>query len=423
MQSACSSSLAAVALAAQSLLDFRCDLALAGGVSVTWPRQRATAGGLASPDGRCRAFDADAQGSGFSTGAGAVALKRLADARADRDHVYAVLPGWAVTNDGAARAGFAVPGPDGQAAAIAEALATAGVSAGEVGLVEAHGSGTPLGDAIEVSALTSIYRAAGATSVALGSVKTNIGHLDAAAGVAGLMKAVLAVRYGQIPATLHFSRPNPALDLGPFHVPTKLAEWPEGQRIAAVSSFGLGGTNVHVLVEQDDEPADPAPSSSWLLPVSARSPRALHAMLRRLRDRLATAPELAAADVTTTLALGRRAFPYRAVAFGETLPEAVEALDALIADPGCGATPVRPGRTAVVPDPEVADWLVPPGTDEDPVIVEESGSEVLAVVGRLWALGVDVDWERLAPGRRVPLPTYAFQRSRHWIELPIREAS
>jgi acyl transferase domain-containing protein len=179
VQSACSSSLAAVCLAAQSLAEYRCDLALAGGVSVTWPRYRS--GALASADGRCRAFDAAANGSGFSSGVGVVALRRLADAIADRDHIYAVLPGWAMTNDGPNRAGYAVPGPAGQAAALAEALAVAQVDPAEVRLIEAHGSGTPLGDAIEVSALNRVYRgSAPAVRCALGSVKTNIGHLDAA---------------------------------------------------------------------------------------------------------------------------------------------------------------------------------------------------------------------------------------------------
>ncbi|MGW3809598.1 AMP-binding protein, partial [Micromonospora sp. NPDC005113] len=197
VQSACSSSLVAVCLAAQSLADYQCDIALAGGVSVTWPRHRHTPGGLASPDGRCRAFDEAAQGAGFGSGVGAVALRRLADAQADGDRIYAVLPGWAVTNDGGDRAGYAVPGPAGQAAAVAGALAAAEVAPGEVRFIEAHGSGTPLGDAIEVAALHEVYEgAAPAETCALGSVKTTIGHLDAAAGIAGLIKAVLAVQHG-----------------------------------------------------------------------------------------------------------------------------------------------------------------------------------------------------------------------------------
>ncbi|MEH1016834.1 AMP-binding protein [Micromonospora sp. CPCC 206060] len=394
-QSACSSSLVAVSLAAQSLADYQCDIALAGGVSVTWPRYRHTPGGLASPDGRCRAFDEAAAGSGFSSGAGVVVLRRLADALADHDHVYAVLPGWAVTNDGAERAGYAVPGPAGQVAAIAGALAAAEVAPGEVGLVEAHGSGTPLGDAIEVSALNEVYRGvAPAGRCALGSIKTNIGHLDAGAGVAGLIKAVLAVRHGVIPPNLHFTRPHPEVDLdgGPFHVPTKPAQWPDAaRRVAGVSSFGLGGTNAHVVVEQapPTEPAEPGGARAHLLPLSARTPQALRAAITRLRQHLVTeAPALA--DVAYTLAVGRRAFGCRAAVVAATLDEAVAALDRLL------------------------------DTGDD---LAGGPAEPLTLAGR-WVDGEDVDGEELyqgGTGRRVPLPTYPFQRDRYWIDPPPKE--
>ncbi|GAB3938212.1 hypothetical protein GCM10027614_17840 [Micromonospora vulcania] len=284
VQSACSSSLVAVCLAAQSLADYQCDIALAGGVSVTWPRHRHTPGGLASPDGRCRAFDEGAQGAGFGSGVGVVALRRLADAQADGDRVLAILPGWAVTNDGADRAGYAVPGPAGQAAAVAGALAAAEVAPGEVRFIEAHGSGTPLGDAIEVAALHEVYQGtAPAETCALGSVKTTIGHLDAAAGIAGLIKAVLAVQHGVIPPNLHFTRPHPEIDLaaGPFYVPTKVRDWPDApRRVAGVSSFGLGGTNAHVVVEQ---PPRPYRSTSSRAPRSCcRSPRVRRSRCARL---------------------------------------------------------------------------------------------------------------------------------------------
>ncbi|WP_117667818.1 AMP-binding protein, partial [Micromonospora sp. MW-13] len=357
VQSACSSSLVAVCVAAQSLADYQCDIALAGGVNVTWPRYRHTAGGMASPDGRCRAFDEAANGSGFGSGAGVVALRRLADAQADGDRVYAVLPGWAVTNDGADRAGFAVPGPAGQAAAVAGALAAAEVAPGEVRFIEAHGSGTPLGDALEVAALHEVYGgAAPAESCALGSVKTNIGHLDAAAGIAGLIKTVLAVQHGVIPPNLHFTRPHPEIDLasGPFHVPTKARDWPQAaRRVAGVSSFGLGGTNAHVVVEQPPpvEPADApdAPDAAeHLLPVSARTPVALRAALTRLRRHLAgAAPPLA--EVAATLALGRRAFACRAAVVAADLADALAGLDALLAAdalPAPDALPAADGRVA-----------------------------------------------------------------------------
>ncbi|WP_406108768.1 AMP-binding protein [Micromonospora globbae] len=391
VQSACSSSLVAVCLAAQSLADYQCDIALAGGVNVTWPRYRHTPGGLASPDGRCRAFDEAASGSGFGSGVGVVALRRLADAQADGDRVYAVLPGWAVTNDGPDRAGFAVPGPAGQAAAVANALAAAEVAPGEVRFVEAHGSGTPLGDAIEVAALHEVYAGGPADSCALGSVKTNIGHLDAGAGIASLIKAVLAVQHGVIPPNLHFTRPHPEIDLaaGPFYVPTKVRDWPEApRRVAGVSSFGLGGTNAHVIVEQPPpaEPVDAPAPAAHLLPVSARTPAALAEALRRLRRHLAgAAPALA--EVAATLALGRRAFACRAAVVAADLPGALAALD------------------------ELLDTGVP--------VAGEPGE--LRELAAAWVAGRDVDWTVLHPEgavRRTGLPTYPFQRQRYWIDPP-----
>ncbi|WP_245646948.1 amino acid adenylation domain-containing protein [Microtetraspora niveoalba] len=382
VQTACSSSLVAVCLAAQSLADHRCDLALAGGVTVTWPRHRHTPGGMVSPDGRCRAFDAEAAGSGFSSGSGVVALKRLSDALADGDHVYAVIPGWGIGNDGAARAGFAVPGLGGQVSAVADALGDAGVSPDEVGLVEAHGSGTPLGDAIEVEALTRAFRAAGARGTghcALGSVKTNIGHTDAAAGVAGFIKAVLSVWHGRIPANVHVGSPHPqlGLDRGPFYLPVKTAPWPEGRRrVAGVSAIGIGGTGAHVLVAEAPEPDAPEPEEAagrfppgrFALHLSARTPEALRAAITRLRDHLAANPHLPLADVAYTLAAGRRSFAHRVTVECGDLAEAVAALDPdrLLSDAGAAEPPSG----------------VPP------------------------------------KGRRVPLPTYPFQRQRYWIDPP-----
>ncbi|MEV1329755.1 AMP-binding protein [Micromonospora costi] len=395
VQSACSSSLVAVCLAAQSLADYQCDIALAGGVNVTWPRYRHTPGGLASPDGRCRAFDEAASGSGFGSGVGVVALRRLADAQADGDRIYAILPGWAVTNDGPDRAGFAVPGPAGQAAAVANALAAAEVAPGEVRFIEAHGSGTPLGDAIEVAALHEVYAGGPAETCALGSVKTNIGHLDAGAGIAGLIKAVLAVQHGVIPPNLHYTRPHPEIDLasGPFYVPTKVRDWPEApRRVAGVSSFGLGGTNAHVVVEQPPpvDPVDGPPAAAHLLPVSARTPAALRDALSRLRRHLAgAAPALP--EVAATLALGRRAFDHRAAVVATDLAGAVAALDDLLET---GA------RVA-------------------------GGPAELRELAAAWVAGRDVDWTALHPEggvRRTGLPTYPFQRQRYWIDPPQKGA-
>jgi phthiocerol/phenolphthiocerol synthesis type-I polyketide synthase E len=370
VQTACSTSLVSVCMAAQNLADYRCDLALAGGVSVIWPRHRYTPGGLVSPDGRCRAFDAAAQGSGFGSGSGTVALKRLEDAERDRDHIYAVLLGWAVTNDGSARAGFAVPGIDGQAAAVTEAMAAAEIGPDDVGFVEAHASGTPLGDAIEVAALARAYAAAGSTMrerCALGAVKSSIANLDAAAGIAGLIKAVLACSQGVIPANLHFTQPHPEIELAgsPFFVPVKAAPWDERDRIAGVSSVGLGGTNAHVMVASP--PAVPEFADAdrpCTLFLSARTGDELKAVARQLHGWLAEHQDARLGDVAYTLAEGRRRFDHAASASVRTVGEAMAAL-----------TKIEAG--AMLDDP-------PRPADRN--------------------------------ARTISLPTYPFSRRRHWIE-------
>src|SRR5205807_2012719 len=259
-------------LAVQSVLNGECDMALAGGVRVSVPQVAGhwhQPGGIFSPDGHCRPFDAAAAGSIDGDGAGVVVVKRLADALADGDRVRAVILGSAVNNDGAQKVGYTAPSVDGQAEAIAMALAVAGVEPGSIGFVEAHGTATPLGDPIEVAALEQVFAAvpggARRRSCALGSVKGNIGHLDAAAGVASLIKAVLAVERGEIPPTLHFTRPNPELDLdrGPFFVNTRPAAWHPAltPRRAGVSSFGIGGTNAHLVLEEPPPPASAAKSA------------------------------------------------------------------------------------------------------------------------------------------------------------------
>ncbi|MBE1485549.1 type I polyketide synthase [Plantactinospora soyae] len=336
VQTACSTSLVAVHLAAQSLLTHECDLALAGGVAVTVPERAGylpTPGGIESPDGHCKPYGAGAAGTVFGNGAGVVVLKRLTDAVADRDHIYAVVIGSAVNNDAAARAGFTAPGVAGQTAVIREALSVAGVRPETIGYVEGHGTGTAIGDQIEVAALAEAYRPASggdpdrgaAPWCALGSVKSNLGHLDTAAGVTGLIKAVLTVGHGSIPASLHAEPANPVLglDATPFFVPARMTEWPvSGEpRRAAVSAFGIGGTNAHVIVEQAPrQPAAdvevPPPSVSSLpvaLPLSARTPAALDTLGGRIAARLAEEPGLPLDDVARTLRSGRRELPHRRV--------------------------------------------------------------------------------------------------------------
>ena len=321
VQTACSTSLVAVHLGCQSLQDYQSDLALAGGVSIRVPQKsgyRYTEGGIYSPDGHCRAFDHRAGGTVTGSGAGVVVLKRLAEALADGDHVLAVIRGTAVNNDGSAKVGFTAPSVEGQVAVISEALSAAGVSAETLSYVEAHGTGTALGDPIEITAVTRAFGLGPERrrSCAVGSVKTNIGHLDTASGVAGLIKTVLALQHRALPPSLHFEAPNPEIDFdaGPFYVNTALADWPANgaPRRAGVSSFGIGGTNAHAVVEEAPAREPSGPSRSWqLLLVSARTPTALETATDNLARHLEEHPEQPLADVAFTTHAGRRAFQHR----------------------------------------------------------------------------------------------------------------
>ncbi|WP_420128651.1 beta-ketoacyl synthase N-terminal-like domain-containing protein [Longimicrobium sp.] len=319
VQTACSTGLVAIHLACQALASGECDMAVAGGVRVGFQTgHRYTPGGITSPDGFCRAFDARAAGTVTGSGIGVVVLRRLADALADGDPIRAVILGSAINNDGAQKVGFTAPSVEGQAEVVEEALAMAGVDPETVGYVEAHGSGTELGDPVEVAALVRAFGEVERTGFcALGSVKTNVGHLDAAAGVTGFVKAVLALEHGQVPPTLHFETPNPQIDFAasPFFVNTGLLPWPGddgGPRRAGVSSLGIGGTNVHVVLEEAPPREPSAPAREWhLLPLSARTPAALEAATDRLAAHLRAHPEQALADVAWTLQTGRKAFAHR----------------------------------------------------------------------------------------------------------------
>ncbi|MET7990808.1 type I polyketide synthase [Amycolatopsis sp. NPDC005232] len=321
VQTACSTSLVAVHLACQSLLCGEADLALASGVSITVPQtsgQRHTPNGIISPDGHCRSFDADARGTVAGNGAAVVVLKRAEAALADGDTIYAVIRGSAVNNDGAAKVGFTAPGVEGQAEVVAMAQHVAGVSPDEISYLEAHGTGTELGDPIEVAALTEAFRR-GTDRIgfcALGSVKPNIGHLDAAAGVAGLLKCVLALYHERIPPTAGFARPNPLIPFeeSPFFVTTEPRDWPRVAgvpRRCGVSSFGIGGTNAHLVLEEAPTAARVAgPGRAVVIPLSARTPVALATLIERTSEALATADDLAAAAYT--LQTGRTGFAHRA---------------------------------------------------------------------------------------------------------------
>jgi acyl transferase domain-containing protein len=341
IQTTCSTSLVAVHMACQSLLNNECDMALAGGVSVRVPQKVGylyQEGGITSPDGHCRAFDANAQGTNKGNGLGLVVLKRLPDALNDGDHIYAVIAGSAINNDGALKMGYTAPSVDGQAEAIAEALGIADVDPATIGFVEAHGTGTALNDPIEIAALSQAFRESTDNTqfCAIGSVKTNIGHLDAAAGVAGLIKATLAIKHGQIPPTLHFERPHPGIDFAssPFFVNNRLLDWQPGDRPrrAGVSSLGIGGTNAHVILEEAPAPEPGDDSRAWhLLPLSARTATALERQRANLAEALRARPEPDLADVTYTLQVGRRAFSQRQVAICSSREDAIAVLEG--ADP------------------------------------------------------------------------------------------
>ncbi len=337
VQSACSTSGVAVHLACQSLLSGESDMALAGGARVRVPLHAGYVymdGGIPSPDGYCRAFDADAKGCVYGSGVGVVVLKRLPDAIRDGDHIECVILGTAINNDGSRKIGFTAPSVDGQAAVIADALAVADVEASSISYVEAHGTGTTLGDPIEIAALTKAFRESTEDSgyCAIGALKTNIGHLDAGAGVAGLIKTALALKHKQIPASLNFKQPNPQIDFAnsPFYVNDKLRAWETAgyPRRAGISSFGLGGTNFHAIVQEAPDVESSGPSRPFhLLTLSAKSGNALARATAELAEHLKTNPDLNLADVAYTLQRGRGSMTYRRSWICQDINDAITKLE------------------------------------------------------------------------------------------------
>ena len=383
VQTACSTSLVAVHYAVQALLTGECDMALAGGVTIELPHGRGylyKENEILSPDGACHAFDHRAQGTVFGSGAGCVVLKRLSDAQRDGDHIWAVIKGTAINNDGAQKAGYLAPSVEGQARCIAEAQAVAGVSADTVGYVECHGTGTYLGDPIEVAALTEAFReTTDATGFCrIGSVKTNIGHLDTAAGVASLIKAALALHHKEMPPSLGYEAPNPAIDFetSPFRVNDALTPWPRGAhpRRAGVNSLGVGGTNAHAILEEAPARGESAPSD-WpfeLLTLSARGDKALDGTAARLGAHLRARADLPLADVAFTLSEGRRAFARRRVLVADDATDAADRIekgervfthtalsdpDMVFLFPGGGAQYPGMARDLYETEPVFAEWM------------------------------------------------------------------
>ncbi|MCP3760512.1 SDR family NAD(P)-dependent oxidoreductase [Streptomyces sp. TBY4] len=476
VQTFCSTSLVSVHLAAQSLLTYECDLALAGGAFLPLPQPSGylyEQGGIMSPDGRVRSFDASANGTVMGAGVGAVALKRMSDAIEDGDVIHAVILGSAVNNDGRERVGYTAPGVDGQASVIETALAVAGVEPGSIGYVECHATGTQLGDSIELAAMNRVFDTQQDSPCVLGSLKPSLGHLDRASGVAGLMRAALCLREGVLPAMPGFETPNPALAAAGkrFAVLTEDQPWPEGPtpRRAGVSSFGLGGTNAHVVLEEAPvRPARPATPGPHLLTFSAATPEALDALTDRLALHLAEHRTEDLADVAFTLQVSRGHFALRRAVVCVGYEDAVAALR----DPGrwidAETSRRAPGVRLTTGDGVPETWWdelsravaallprseghpdVPAGRDgalaalaaglerigvsvlgaADPAgaeaveIVMAPGADAAAdwlptVLARVWQAGAAVDWAALhgGRGRRVELPTYPFQRRRYWVK-------
>jgi acyl transferase domain-containing protein/thioesterase domain-containing protein/NAD(P)-dependent dehydrogenase (short-subunit alcohol dehydrogenase family)/acyl carrier protein len=385
LQTACSTSLVAVHFATQALLNGECDMALAGGVTIELPQGRGylfTEGEILSPDGHCHAFDHRAEGTVFGSGAGCVVLRRAADAVRDGDHIWAIIKGSAVNNDGAAKAGYLAPSVDGQAKCIAEAQAMAGVSAADVSYVECHGTGTYLGDPIEVAALTEAFRKTtdAIGSCRLGSVKTNIGHCDTAAGVASLIKVALSLHHRKLPPSLGYEAPNPSIDFetSPFKVNDKLTEWAsKGPLRAGVNSLGVGGTNAHVVLQEAPKRVD-SEESLWPfqpIVISAKSKGALENAAQHLAQHLRSNPGQDLADVAYTLKEGRRAFERRRVLVAADHAEAANLLDGsdprrvfnhdylgdnpevVFMFPGGGAQYAGMARDIYATEPVFADWM------------------------------------------------------------------
>ncbi len=420
VQTACSTALVAAHTACQSLLRQECDMALAGGVQLRVPQKmgyRYQEGGFPSPDGHCRSFDARAKGTVHGNGAGLVLLKRLADAQRDGDHVWAVIRGSAVTNDAGLKVGFTAPSVEGQARACAEALAVSQVDPDSIGYLEASGTGTEMGDPIEIEALTQAFRSSGVETrgtVPIGSIKSNIGHLDAASGAASLIKAALSLRREKIPASLHFEKPNPNIDFAgsPFFVNSQLRDWPRAAtpRRASVHSYAVGGTNAHLVLEEaPPAKSTPSPRSCHLLLLSARTSTALHRLTLDLADYLKRHPEFELADVAYTLQVGRRLFPFRRALLCSSREEAVQALRNL--DPERVWTGFGDSSAA-------GQKLMPAAAGE------QSDAEQMKELAQQWLSGASIDWGAFYAAEkrlRVPLPTYPFERRRIWAQPKISQ--
>lgn len=336
VQTACSTSLVAIHLAVQSLLNGECDMALAGGVTIDLPQKRGylfEEGEILSSDGRCRAFDHNSNGTIFGSGAGVVVLRRLADAIEDGDNIHAIIKSTAINNDGSLKVGYFAPSVEGQAQAVAEAIEIANINPETINYIETHGTGTFIGDPIEVTALTQAFRRFTKKKgfCGIGSVKSNIGHLDTAAGVAGLIKSILALKHKQIPTSINYEKPNPNIDFdnSPFFVSSKLTDWKTNNhpRRAGVSALGVGGTNAHIIIEEAPVIQSAQKSKPWQLLIwSAKTKSSLENLTNKFVDYFSEEKNLNLADISFTLQTGRKEFSHRQILVSDSVSEASEAL-------------------------------------------------------------------------------------------------
>lgn len=451
VQSACSTSLVAVHMACESLFTGACDMALAGGISLNFPQKAGYLfqdGLVFSPDGHCRVFDAGASGMVPGNGAGVVLLKRLEDAIADHDSIHGIIIGSAVNNDGSQKIGYTAPSVEGQVRVIREALGISGVDPGSISYIEAHGTGTNLGDPVEIRALDRVFRAETDKQnfCAIGSVKTNIGHLDTAAGIAGFIKAVLSLKHRSIVPSLNYSRPNSKINFenSPFFVNTALSEWKTNgtPRRAGVSSFGFGGTNAHVILEQAPERTYETRQSNrpmHLLTLSAKTPDALKRQIRNYGAFLEKNNDLSIDDICFTANASRAHFQYRFAAIADStdnlrlqLSTAMEKKTSSTLFEGAADNQVEPEVTFDLSSQSfINGQLIDIGSDSHllqasyKLPLSNAGKDdyllILSALGKLYVLGANIDWKSFYyedKPKRIPLPTYPFEPKRYWYPGP-----
>ncbi len=420
IQTACSTSLVTIHDACQSLMTYQCDIALAGGVALSFPQKAGyfyTPDSIHSPDGHCRAFDSKAAGTVFGDGLGLVVLKRLEDALADNDTIIAVIKGSAVNNDGSNKVGYLAPSVQGQAEVIAGALAAADVTSESITYVETHGTATSLGDPIEISALTQAYQTHTQKRqyCAIGSVKTNVGHLTTAAGIAGFIKTLLMIKHKKIPASLHFKEPNAQIDFEqtPFFVNTRLTDWKCYTPLrAGVSSFGIGGTNAHVILEEFPLETPSFPSNKYcVFPFSAKNDEAMARLIKKFVIYLKDDP-IRLSDIAYTLQVGRTVLPYRLVFVSSCVEDLINQLESF-------RTEKKANKVDTLFKTQDFEFLLAELTKLP--VESEARKSVLEGIGGLWQRGERIPWLRLYEvgevNRRVPLPTYVFSKDKFCKEI------